>query len=59
MRPKTWRWFEPYLTYDNARLPQALIAAGARLDDAELLDCGLDRPWTGISISAAATVSCG
>jgi len=38
---KTWRWFEPYLTYDNARLPQALIAAGARLDDAEVLDCGL------------------
>ena len=37
----TWRWFEPYLTYDNARLPQALIAAGARLEDAELLDCGL------------------
>jgi hypothetical protein len=22
-----WRWFEPYLTYDNARLPQALFDA--------------------------------
>lgn len=22
-----WRWFEPSLTYDNARLPQALLAA--------------------------------
>ncbi len=22
-----WRWFEPYLTYDNARLPQALFNA--------------------------------
>ncbi|MDR0372140.1 MAG: glycosyltransferase [Nitrososphaerota archaeon] len=22
-----WQWFEPYLTYDNARLPQALFAA--------------------------------
>jgi hypothetical protein len=22
-----WHWFEPYLTYDNARLPQALYAA--------------------------------
>lgn len=22
-----WRWFEPYLTYDNARLPQALFTA--------------------------------
>jgi hypothetical protein len=23
----SWRWFEPYLTYSNARLPQALIEA--------------------------------
>ena len=23
-----WEWFEDQLTYDNARLPQALIAAG-------------------------------
>lgn len=23
-----WRWFEPTLTYDNARLPQALIQSG-------------------------------
>lgn len=22
-----WRWSEPYLTYDNARLPQGLFAA--------------------------------
>ncbi len=22
-----WEWFEPYLTYDNARLPQALLTA--------------------------------
>ncbi len=36
-----WRWFEPYLTYDNARLPQALIAAGVRLSDPGLLDYGL------------------
>ncbi|HKT02693.1 MAG TPA: hypothetical protein VJT31_24445, partial [Rugosimonospora sp.] len=28
-----WRWFEPALSYDNARLPQALLAAGTRLDD--------------------------
>lgn len=25
-----WPWFEPYLTYDNARLPQALLLAGRR-----------------------------
>lgn len=36
-----WPWFEPYLTYDNARLPQAMIAAGARLEDAGLLARGL------------------
>ncbi len=26
-----WWWFEDYLTYDNARLPQALLMAGDRL----------------------------
>ncbi len=24
---ESWRWFEPYLTYDNTRLPQALFTA--------------------------------
>lgn len=28
-----WYWFEPDLTYDNARLAQALLAGGAALDD--------------------------
>jgi glycosyltransferase involved in cell wall biosynthesis len=28
-----WLWFEPWLTYDNARLPQALLAAGTALRD--------------------------
>lgn len=28
-----WYWFEPGLTYDNARLAQALLAGGAALDD--------------------------
>jgi hypothetical protein len=32
-----WYWAEDALTYDNARLPQALIAAGARLGDPELV----------------------
>ena len=36
-----WYWLEDALTYDNARLPQALIAAGARLGDAELVDEGM------------------
>jgi hypothetical protein len=28
-----WRWFEPELTYDNARLPQALLAGAIQLGD--------------------------
>jgi len=43
-----WRWFEPDLTYDNARLPQALIAAGHRLGNAAMLAAGLDAlDWYG------------
>jgi hypothetical protein len=36
-----WCWAEDSLAYDNARLPQALIAAGVRLGDAELVREGL------------------
>jgi glycosyltransferase involved in cell wall biosynthesis len=36
-----WHWFESALTYDNARLPQALIAAGVRLGRPELVKLGL------------------
>lgn len=28
-----WHWFEPKLTYDNARLPQAMLVAAAELGD--------------------------
>lgn len=34
-------WFEPGLTYDNARLPEALILAGHRLKRQDWLDTGL------------------
>src|SRR5439155_8757010 len=30
-----WRWYEPQLTYDNARLAQAMLAAAARVGDDE------------------------
>jgi hypothetical protein len=36
-----WEWFEDQLTYDNARLPQALIAAGSRLGDPDLVRRGV------------------
>lgn len=47
-RTDDWRWFENRLTYDNARLPQALLAAGRRLDDHALVDAGLESlSWYG------------
>ncbi|KQN35550.1 glycosyl transferase family 1 [Sphingomonas sp. Leaf407] len=40
-RPE-WRWFEIVLAYDNARLPEAMIRAGAALGREDFLDVGLD-----------------
>lgn len=37
-----WPWPEPRLEYANAVLAEAMIAAGVALDDAALLDRGLD-----------------
>jgi hypothetical protein len=36
-----WPWGEDIVTYDNARLPQALIAAGAYLGKDDMRDHGL------------------
>jgi glycosyltransferase involved in cell wall biosynthesis len=36
-----WPWFEDRLTYCNARLPQALIAAGARMKREDVTAAGL------------------
>lgn len=38
----TWPWPEPRLTYANAVLPDAMIATGSALGDAELQGRGLD-----------------
>jgi hypothetical protein len=38
----TWPWPEPRLTYANAVLAEAMIAAGAALDDSTLRQRGLD-----------------
>ena len=35
-----WPWFEDVVTYDNGRLPQALIVAGLGLQREELVDRG-------------------
>ncbi|MBI2794211.1 MAG: glycosyltransferase family 4 protein [Ignavibacteria bacterium] len=37
-----WPWCEPYLAYDNARLPQALIEAGIHLSYKTMIATGLD-----------------
>jgi hypothetical protein len=36
-----WPWSENSLTYDNARLPQALLLSGRWLPDSEMLEMGL------------------
>jgi glycosyltransferase involved in cell wall biosynthesis len=36
-----WPWFEERLTYCNARLPQALLAAGSRLGNPAMVDTAL------------------
>lgn len=40
-RSESWPWGEDTLTYCNARLPEALIATGARLRDPPMLATGL------------------
>jgi len=41
-RRDDWRWFAENLTYDNARLPQALIAIGRRLQEPSFLSTGVE-----------------
>ena len=48
-----WNWFEPWLAYDNARLPEVLIRAGQVLEDREMIDVGLSTlAWLGIRQSS-------
>lgn len=41
-RSDDWPWFGPALSYDNARLPGALLAAGRVLGDPDLVSDGLE-----------------
>jgi len=36
-----WEWFEDYLSYDNAKLPHALILSGQATGQQAVLECGL------------------
>lgn len=38
---RDWPWFEDRLTYCNARLPQALIVSGARMERTEMTRLGI------------------
>ena len=43
-----WQWFEDALSYDNARLPHALIVGGVALGREDLTETGLDAlRWLG------------
>lgn len=37
-----WRWFEPYLTYSDAKLPHALLLSGHCLNNEEMLKAGIE-----------------
>ncbi len=63
-----WPWFEDTVTYDNARLPQALILSGYWTSNAKAMEiglrtlswlCDLQRARAGISGRSAATGSFG
>jgi len=41
-RSPDWNWFEEVLAYSNARLPHALIRAGMRAGNDEMLSTGLE-----------------
>lgn len=41
-RSDDWKWFENGLAYSNARLPQALIRAGMRAANNEMVSAGLE-----------------
>jgi hypothetical protein len=41
-RSDDWKWFEAGLAYSNARLPQALIRAGFRAANEEMVSAGLE-----------------
>jgi hypothetical protein len=48
-----WPWPEPRLTYANGVIPEAMIAAGATLDDSTLCQRGLDLLAWLLSIETA------
>jgi hypothetical protein len=42
VRRPDWKWFENVLAYGNARLPQAMLVAGAAASDDRMVSAGLE-----------------
>ena len=42
VRSADWKWFENILAYGNARLPQAMLVAGAACQDDRMVSAGLE-----------------
>jgi hypothetical protein len=56
-RSDDWCWFEDELSYDNARLSQALLAGASALDRPELAELGLESlRWLGDECGLDGTV---
>ena len=54
-----WSWFEDRLSYDNARLSQALISGGSALHRNDLVELGLESlRWLGDESGLATTTCC-
>ena len=50
----SWRWFEPTLTYDNARLPQAMLLGAELLEDHDAAARAIDALcWYGEHVGLA------
>ena len=42
VKKPSWKWFEDVVAYSNARLPQALLLAGASCSDERMISAGLE-----------------
>jgi uncharacterized protein YyaL (SSP411 family) len=51
---REWPWFEDRLTYCNARLSQALVVSGSRMEDPELTSIGLRSLAWLVSVQSSA-----
>ncbi len=60
-RGDDWRWFAPAMTYDNARLPEAMIRSGSALADERYMETGMTtlRFYEGVTLESGIFVPIG